>query len=264
MSKKFVAKDEFNCTVMEVKMIEGHGTTIDCILIDGILKRGDYITLLGFNGPIRTKIRAVLTPHPMKEMRVKGEYIHHEQIYAAMGVKLAAPGLEDAVAGSALYLSNTEEESEEANGLVSSQLDEVKNKVKLSPNGVGVAASTLGSLEALCMFLNQEKIPVSYVTVGPVSKDDVQKAMKSLLADEIENRKKEYAVMLVFDIKVRPEAQKYADENGVKIFTANIIYHLCKSYFDYHKIVQEERLNEKRKKAIFPCQLKIVKIFNQK
>lgn len=97
---------------MEVKMIEGHGTTIDCILIDGMLKRGDHIMILGFNGPIKTKIRAVLTPHPMKEMRVKGEYINHEQIYAAMGVKIAAPGLEESVAGSALYLCNTPEEEE--------------------------------------------------------------------------------------------------------------------------------------------------------
>ena len=33
-------------------MIEGHGTTIDAILIDGVLNKGDYIVLLGFNGPI--------------------------------------------------------------------------------------------------------------------------------------------------------------------------------------------------------------------
>lgn len=74
-SKMMVKEDAFNCTVMEVKVIEGHGTTIDCILIDGVIRKGDTITILGFNGPITTKIRALLTPHPMKEMRVKGEYI---------------------------------------------------------------------------------------------------------------------------------------------------------------------------------------------
>jgi translation initiation factor 5B len=51
---------------MEVKMIEGHGTTIDCILVDGTIKKDDQIVLLGFNGPIVTKVKALLTPHPMK------------------------------------------------------------------------------------------------------------------------------------------------------------------------------------------------------
>jgi translation initiation factor 5B len=51
---------------MEVKMIEGHGTTIDCILVDGKICKDDQIVLLGFKGPIITKVKALLTPHPMK------------------------------------------------------------------------------------------------------------------------------------------------------------------------------------------------------
>lgn len=36
----------------------------------------------------------------MKETRVKGDYIAHDVIYASMGIKIAAKGLEEAVAGS--------------------------------------------------------------------------------------------------------------------------------------------------------------------
>lgn len=75
--KQLYERDEFECTVLEVKVIEGLGTTIDVILVNGLLKVGDTIVLQGFNGPIVTQIRALLTPHPMKEMRVKAEYQHH-------------------------------------------------------------------------------------------------------------------------------------------------------------------------------------------
>lgn len=61
-----VKENTFRCTVMEVKMIEGYGTTIDCMLVDGKLKKDDQIVVLGFEGPIVTKVKALLTPHPMK------------------------------------------------------------------------------------------------------------------------------------------------------------------------------------------------------
>ena len=83
------------------------------------------------------------------------------------------------------------------------------------------------------IYLKDKKIPVSYVTVGPVSKEDVMKAMKATLSEVPEKRKQEYACMLVFDIKVLADAQKYAEENEIKIFTANIIYHLTDYFFKY-------------------------------
>ena len=111
LSRKIQFKPEVQCTILEVKVTEGMGSTIDVILVNGTLKVGDKIILGGIFGPIRTTIKIILTPKPMKEMRVKSEYDHHDKISGAIGVKLFCPGLEDALAGSPIYVYETEEQA---------------------------------------------------------------------------------------------------------------------------------------------------------
>ena len=57
---------ELQCTVLEVKVIEGLGTTVDVVLVNGVLHEGDTIVLCGLGGAIVTTIRSLLTPHPLK------------------------------------------------------------------------------------------------------------------------------------------------------------------------------------------------------
>ncbi|RMY58062.1 hypothetical protein D0865_02805 [Hortaea werneckii] len=116
MTKQLMYLSEVECTVLEVKVIEGLGTTIDVVLNNGILNEGDTIVLCGTDGPITTQIRALLTPAEMKELRVKSQYVHNKTVKAALGVKITANGLDNAIAGSRLLVAknpNDEDEIEE-------------------------------------------------------------------------------------------------------------------------------------------------------
>ena len=131
-------------------------------------------------------------------------------------------------------------------------VNKVMSRIGKSGKGVCVQASTLGSLEALLDFLETPavNIPVSTISIGPVHKRDVKKASVML------EKKKEYGTILAFDVKVATDAQEHADELGVKIFTADIIYHLFDKFKAYVDNLEEERNREEV--AVFPCVLKII------
>jgi len=260
MSDRLLYSPKLQCTVLEVKVVEGLGTTIDVILVNGTLNEGDQIVVCGLNGPIVTNIRAILTPKPMKEIRVKGSYDHHKAIKAAQGIKLCAAELDKAVAGSSLFVIHPDSNVEELKAEVMKDLESLLSKVDKSGIGVYVQASTLGSLEALLEFLKTSNIPASGINIGPVNKKDVMKASTML------ERAKQYAVILAFDVKVTKEAREVAEEMGVRIFTADIIYHLFDQFTVYIDRITNDEKVENSADAVFPCRLKIYPehIFNKR
>ena len=258
MTNKLMYLAEVECTVLEVKIIEGLGTTIDVILSNGVLREGDKIVLCGLNGAITTEIRALLTPAPLKELRLKSQYVHNKEAKASLGVKIAANGLEGAIAGSRLLVVGPEDDEEDLEEEVMGDLAQLLNKVSKDNRGVSVQASTLGSLEALLEFLKQSKIPVANISIGPVWKRDV------MMAGTMLEKAPQYAVMLCFDVKVDKEAQAYADEVGVKIFTADIIYHLFDDFTKHMAQIQEKKKEESKLLAVFPCVLNPLQVFNKK
>jgi translation initiation factor 5B len=62
------------------------------ILYEGILKRGDIIVVGGREAPIVTKVRAILLPKPLDEIRdPRDKFTPVESVSAAAGIKISAP-----------------------------------------------------------------------------------------------------------------------------------------------------------------------------
>jgi len=258
MSERLMYLSELECTVLEVKVIEGLGTTIDVVLSNGVLREGDKIVVCGLNGPIVTQVRALLTPQPMKELRIKGQYVHHKEVKASLGIKIVAPDLEKAIAGSRLLLLTEDDDEEDLKEEVMGDLTNLMSNIDKSGRGVCVQASTLGSLEALLEFLRTSKIPVSGINIGPVYKRDVMRAGTML------EKAKELAVLLAFDVPIDKDAEKLAEESGVKIFKADIIYHLFDAFTAYNADIMEAKRIDSAPIAVWPCRLKIIQAFTKR
>ena len=252
------------CTVLEVKAIDGMGMTVDLLVVNGYLREGDKAVFCTLDGPIVTEIRGLLTPPPSREMRIKSEYIHHKEIKGALGVKVIGNGLEKVMAGTPVLVVGPDDEVEDIKSEVMSDLTKLQEKLSTDKKGVMVQASTLGALEALLQFLREDTkppIPVSAIGIGTIHKRDVTKI-------SIMNEKgcPEYATILAFDVPVPKEAREHAEEVNVRIFTADIIYHLFDQFTRFMEELTAKRREDAAAIAVFPSICKILPqhIFNQK
>ncbi|XP_035767734.1 eukaryotic translation initiation factor 5B isoform X1 [Neolamprologus brichardi] len=260
LARRLAHCDELRAQVMEVKALPGMGTTIDVILINGRLREGETIIVPGVEGPIVTQIRGLLLPPPLKELRVKNQYEKHKEVSTAQGVKILGKDLEKTLAGLPLLVAHKDDEIPVLRDELVRELKQTLSSIKLEEKGVYVQASTLGSLEALLEFLRTSKVPYAGINIGPVHKKDVMKASTMLEHDP------QYAVILAFDVKVERESQEMADSLGVRIFSAEIIYHLFDAFTKYREDYKKAKQDEFRHVAVFPVKLRVLPqfIFNSR
>ena len=222
-------------TVLEVKEERGFGTTLDVILYDGTVESGDKIAVGGTNDTIVTEVRALLKPRELSEIRTEKRFDDVSSMQAASGLKIAAPDLDDAMAGAPVrVVGNRDVESvvEE----VEAELAEVA--VESEEEGVVVKADTLGSLEALANAMAEAEIPVMAAEVGDVAPRDISMATT---ADE-----DKHCTILGFNVDVLDDAEQKAEEDDIRIFDSDVIYQLVENYEQF----VEERERE-QKEAIF-------------
>ncbi|XP_016519176.1 eukaryotic translation initiation factor 5B isoform X1 [Poecilia formosa] len=260
LARRLAHCDELRAQVMEVKALPGMGTTIDVILINGRLREGETIIVPGVEGPIVTQIRGLLLPPPLKELRVKSQYEKHKEVSTSQGVKILGKDLEKTLAGLPLLVAHKDDEIPVLKDELVKELKQTLSSIKLEEKGVYVQASTLGSLEALLEFLRTSKVPYAGINIGPVHKKDVMKASTMLEHDP------QYAVILAFDVKVERESQEMADSLGVRIFSAEIIYHLFDAFTKYREDYKKSKQEEFKHIAVFPVKLRVLPqfIFNSR
>jgi len=238
-------------TVLEVKEEPGLGLTLNTIIYDGILQKDDLVVVGGKEKPIVTRIRAILVPKPLDEIRdPRDRFSSVGSVSAAAGVKIAAPDLEGALAGAPLYAVPEGEEPGKYARLVSEEIEKIR--IATDANGVVLKADTLGSLEAIADILKKNGVPIRLADVGDVSKRDV---VESSIVKEEEPL---YGVILVFNVKVLPDAQEEAANNGVQIFQEKIIYHLIDNYLSWLKSQREAKFEQEFEKLVKPGKIRIM------
>ncbi len=249
-----ITQGEGKGTVLEVKEYKGLGTTMDVVLYDGEIRRGDSLVIggLGEKKIIRTKVKALLQPSPLKELRLEKEFRNVESVTAAAGIKIAAQDIDGVTAGAPLRAVSDEKRISGLEKEIAAEMDEVE--IETDEEGIYLKSDTLGGLEALVKTLKERGIPVMKAHVGSLAKSDV-----------LSMKVNKEPVIMTFGVKVPEDVQQLAKDNNIALFSSNIIYTLLE---EYEKWVNDRKKREEQAlldEAIRPGMIRVLKgyVFRQ-
>ena len=238
-------------SVLEVKEEPGLGMTLNAIVYDGTLHKDDLFVVGGKNGPITARVRTLLVPKPLDEMRdPRDKFVGVDCVYASAGVKIVATDLEDALAGAPLLAVPSGEDAVKYCKLITEEVGRIRITKEI--DGVIAKADTLGSLEAMAEILKANGVQVRSADVGDISKRDV------IEASVVKQRDPLVGVVLAFGVKVLPDAEEEAEANGVKIFRDSIIYSLIDNYLKWVKEKRDRKNEEEFDALIKPGKLTVL------
>jgi translation initiation factor 5B len=234
-------------TVLEVKDTQGFGTTIDAVIYDGMIREDDTIVVGGQTDQIVTEVRALLQPKPLSEIRSDEEFEQVDSVRAAEGVKIAAPDLDDAMAGAPIRVVRDRD--------IEAVIEEVKAEladieVSTEEDGLTVKADTLGSLEALVSTLEDNEIPVMDASVGDVAPRDVR--MAETAADPQQQS------ILAFNVDVLDGAHTLAEQEDVRLFEHDVIYRLIEEYEEYVEEIEQAQQEQILENITRPARFEIL------
>jgi translation initiation factor 5B len=238
-------------TILEVKDEPGLGLTLNAIVYDGTLRSDDVIVFGGKNGPITTRVRTILVPKPLDEMRdPRDKFTPVPAVYASAGIKIVATALDGALAGAPLFGVPTGENPAKYCKLITEEIGRIRIAKEI--DGVIVKADTLGSLEAMAEILRSKEVQVRIADVGDISKRDV------IEASVVKTHAPLNGAILAFGVKTLPDAQQEAEANGIPIFNQPIIYNLIDAYVEWAREKRESKSESEFEALIKPGKIMVL------
>ena len=217
--------------VLEFNEEIGLGPSANIILLDGMLHQGDNIVIGKRDGAVFTRIKALLLPKPLDEMRdPRDKFKQVTEVIAAAGLKITSPDLEGILVGTPLYVYNNQMKDKKELGHLKSIVEaEIKNAIvsNTETTGVILKCDTIGSLEAIVDLLKKANVAIRMADIGHITRRDIVEAAA------VKEHDRYLGVILGFNVKVLEDAQKEAQDRGVRIFNEQIIYNLVRSYTDW-------------------------------
>ena len=233
-------------TVLEVKEDVGLGTTVDAIIYSGTIRKEDTLIFGTQDDPLITKIKALLKPKPLDEIRDPRERFDNiNEVHAACGIKISATNLDNVVPGAPLRVAH-----DDIDELIREIKEQSKVNIELDKDGIFIKADTIGSLEALVKESRDKGIHIRKAEIGNVSKRDIVEA--SAYINPLEK------VIFSFNVKVLPEAKEELAGTNVTLFDEDVIYTIMENYDVWVEKKKAELERERRQDYIHPGMIKFL------
>jgi len=233
-------------TILEIKEEKGLGKTLDMILYSGSIKKGDTVALGTRGQPVVTKIKAILKPKPLDEIRdPRDRFDSVPVLHAAAGVKIACQNVEGVIAGAPILVVKNEKDP-----AIKSLVEESSVKIETSENGITIKADAIGSLEALAFEAKANNIPIRKYGVGEITRRDIVEAAYG---------DKKNCVLLGFNATLSKDAEaELVNHPELKVMTNQIVYQLIEDYLEWVDDTKKQNEGDKRAEFSFPAKFKIL------
>ena len=232
-------------TVLEVKEVKGLGQTLDMILYSGTLKTGATVAIGTRGAPLVTRIKAILKPKPLDEIRdPRDRFDNVKELHAAAGVKIAVQDATGVIAGAPIrVVKNAKDPS------IQEITEETSIKIETEEKGITIKADAIGSLEALAYEAKAAGIPIRKYGIGEITRRDV---LESSYGNDTHH------VILGFNVSTSKDAEAEIATHSIKVMTNNIVYALIDDYKLWLDESTRQNESDKRVEFAFPAKITIL------